>query len=209
MTEEVSNEVSSSVESTGSSHVTTTNIEYRQYGAYDAEGHIVGAKAKKVKKEDGTFELITETGGNSAILSETQTKKNWEEAEKGGATIINRNQLKFYTLVDEAGFSSLVKDPTQRAYIIQKGLDALQTAAANRYTTALEEKKEKSDPDVPLYNEETIDLLEAINKPPEKKNLSPEEKFMRAVSVIDPSKLTDMIEMLKKQLEMQAASQAS
>ena len=45
-----------------------------------------------------------------------------------------------------------------------------------------------------------------MNKPPEKKNLTDQEKFLRAVGVIAPDKLGDMIEQLKRMLEAQGAS---
>ena len=187
----VSEEVSSSVD-TSLSNVTSSLITYRTYGAVDEKGFYTGAKKDKA----GVLVL----DGNPAVLSETQTHKNWEAAEAGGATILNQNQFKFYTLSDESAFSTLVPDSTQRLYIVQKGLDALQTAAANRIQTETQEKKSKEDPDVYMYNEEVVDLREAINKPPEKKNLTPMEKFSRAIAGIDPSELAAMVAQLSAKI---------
>lgn len=203
---EVSEAVASSVDST-SEHVSTTLVEYRTYGAYDDKLRIKGAKKTKVKNGDGSVSEVLEVTGNPAVLSQTQTGKNWENAEAAGATVLNRNQFKFYTLTDSKGLETLVPDEKQRLYIIQKGLDAIQTAAANRMQTETEEKKDKeNDPDVLAYNDETIDLRDAINKPPEKKNLTDEEKFARAISVVNPDKLADLINQLKARLEQQVAS---
>lgn len=147
---EVSQDVASSVDTT-LDNVSTSMVTYRTYGAVDATGKAVGVKKGKGK-------VAEEFEGNPAILSQTQTGKNWEAAEEKGATILNQNQFKFYTLSAESAFPTLVPDETQRLYIIQKGLDALQTAAANRLQTELQEKKAKEDPDVYMYNEDTIDL---------------------------------------------------
>ncbi len=189
----VSEEVSSSVDSS-SSNITTSLITYRTYGAVDEKGFYVGVS-------EGAKKTAVKLGGNPAVLSETQTHKNWDAAEEKGATILNSNQFKFYTLSDVSAFSTLVPDAGQQLYIIQKGLDALQTAAANRIQTETQEKKTKDDPDVYMYNEEVIDLREAINKPPEKKNLTPMEKFSRAVAGIDPTELSAMIAQLTAKLQ--------
>ena len=187
-------------ESESSAHLTTTHVTYRTYGAFDEKGQAKGAK----KDKDGN--LIVE--GTPSVLSQTQTGKNWEEAEKRGATILNQNQYKFYTLADLAGFDTLVPSAEQRLFIVQKGLDALQTAAANSYQTETKDKNSKDDPDEFVYNEDTIDLREAINTPPKRKNLSDEEKFMKAVGGLNPDKLQSMLDMLKKQLMAQSGVEA-
>jgi hypothetical protein len=175
-----------STESTA--HLTVSSTVYRTYGVFDETG-----KAKGVKN------------ANPSVLSETQTKKNWEEAEKAGATVLNENQYKFYTLTDVAGFETLIPSKEQQLYIIQKGIDAVQTAAANAFQTELKEKKAKEDPDEYEYNGDTIDLREALNTPPKRKNLSDEEKFMKALSVLNQDKVMAMLEQYKRNLEAQAS----
>ena len=187
--ENVSQDVASSVDTQNSS-ISTTLVEYRTYGVVDAKGNFVGVDAK-----------------NPSVLSQTATGKNWEAAQKAGATALNTNQFKFYSLSDESALSTLVADPKQRLYIIQKGLDAIQTAAANRLQTELQEKKDKDEADQYMYNDETIDLREAINRPPEKKNLTPMEKFERALGVIPQDQLAAfMAELQSKIASGQAAT---
>ena len=172
VTDGVSTDVSSSVDTQNPS-ISTTMVEYRTYGQVDAKGNFVGVGEAK----------------NPSVLSQTATGKNWEAAQKAGATALNTNQFKFYSLSDESALETLVPDYKQRLYIIQKGLDAIQTAAANRLQTELQEKKDKDEADQFMYNDETIDLREAINRPPEKKNLTPMEKFERALGVIPQDQL--------------------
>lgn len=185
---EVSEDVVSAVDTSSNEHITTSLTTYRTYGVYNEKGAAVGAK-----------------GANPAVLSETQTHKNWDAAEAQGATVLNQNQYKFYTLADESALAVLVPDATQRLYIIQKGLDAIQTAAANKLQTELQDKKDKEDPDVFMYNEEVIDLRDSINTPPQKKNLTPLEKFNRALGVVNSDELAGLIEQLKRQLAEKAA----
>ena len=188
----------------GSLHISTTKTTYRNYGGFDEKG-----KAKGVtKKDEQGNPVFTE---NYATLSETQTKKNWNAQEEKGAVVLSQNDFLFYSLTDLAGFDSLVPDAAQRLYIVQKGIDAIQTAAANQKMAELAEKKTVEDPDVFLYNDDTIDLKEAINRPPQKKNLTPEEKFKRAVSelsVMDPTKAFAMLEKLRLEMIQQISAGA-
>jgi hypothetical protein len=181
-------------------HLTTNLITYRTYGAFDSEGK---AKGVKSKDKDGNLEF----NSTVSVLSETQTKKNWDEADKRGATVLNENAFKFYTLTDVAGFSDLVPVETQRLYIIQKGIDALQTAAANRIQTELAEKNSKDEPDQFVYNGDTVDLREAINTPPQRKSMTDEEKFMKAMSVLSPDKAIAMLENFKRMLQAQSSAE--
>ena len=170
-----------------SANVTTSLTTYRQYGKFDEQGQAKGIKTDK-----------------PAILSQTQSGKNWEGQEANGAVVLSENQFKFYTLTDESAFQTLVVDPTQRLYIIQKGLDATQSAAANKLMADVQDKTSKDDPDVFVYNGDTVDLHEAINTPPQKKFLSDEEKFLRVASAMDPAKLMGMLEQFKSNLQAQA-----
>ena len=169
-------------------HITTNSVTYRTYGVFDEKGQVKGVKT-----------------ANPSVLSQTATGKNWDEAEKNGATRLNENAFKFYTLNDIAGFETLIPSPEQRLYIVQKGIDAVQTAAANAAQTEMKDKASKDDPDEFFYDGETIDLREALNTPPKRKNLSDEDKFMKAVGVLNPDKVLAMLEAYKRQLEAQSA----
>ena len=182
-----------SVQETSSANINTNLTTYRQYGEFDEKGQAKGKGSPK-----------------PAILSETQTKKNWEGQEKDGAVILTENAFKFYTVTaaskDELhqAMDTLVPDAAQQTYIFQKGLDAIQSAAANKLMAEVADKTSKDDPDVFTYNGDTIDLRDAINTPPQKKFLTEEEKFMRAISVLDPSKVAAMLEQLKRNLQAQS-----
>lgn len=196
-TTEVIPSVPSEAGNDSSAHLTVTPIVYRSYGGFDSAGK--AKNVKKVKSADGAEELSYE--GLPSVLSETQTRKNWEEADKRGATILNENQYKFYTLNDLAGFETLVPSAEQRLYVIQKGMDAIQTAAANAYQSEFDDKNSKDDPDVYTHNGETIDLREALNTPPKRKNLTDEEKFAKAVGALAPEKLKALLAAYSAQLQ--------
>jgi len=176
-----------SVTEESSANINTNLTTYRQYGEFDEKGQAKGKNSPK-----------------PAILSQTQTGKNWEGQEKDGAVVLTENAFKFYTLTDESAFFTLVADATQRVYIIQKGLDAIQSAAANKLMAEVKDKTSKDEPDEFVYNGDTIDLHEAINTPPQKKFLTDEEKFMRAISIMDPNKVAAMLEQFKRNLQAQA-----
>jgi len=196
-----------------SAHISANLVTYRTYGAFDSQGLAMGVKKEKVKNPDGSFARNPDGSfvfdvvpdGKPAVQSETQTHKNWEGSEANGATILAENAFKFYTLSDLAGFDTLVPSDTQRLYIIQKGIDALQSAAANRIQTELQEKNDKSDPDVYVHNGETIDLREALNTPPQKKALTQEEKLERMIGVMEPDKMLDFLEAFKRKIMAQAS----
>jgi hypothetical protein len=181
-------------ENTSSAHITTELVTYRTYGAFDANSQAVGVK------EDGA------PGGKPSVQSQSNDGKNWAAAEKRGATVLTENAFKFYKLNDIQGLADLIPDPEQQLYIIQKGIDAVQTSAANKAQIEVEEKASKDDPDVFSNNGETIDLREALNTPPQRRNLTDEQKFIKAVGVLSPDKLLAMMENLKKQLEAQSAA---
>ena len=186
-----------------SAHITTTVVKYRTYGAFDENG-----KAKNVKrstKKDSAGNEVEEISyeGLPSVLSETQTGKNWNEAEKRGAVVLAENDHKFYTLNDLEGFETLVPSAEQRLYVIQKGMDAIQTAAANQAQMEFEEKNSKDDADVFVNNGVTIDLREALNTPPKRKNLTDEEKFMKAVGALPQDKVKAMLAAVAAQLQQQ------
>ena len=186
-----------------SAHITGTLVTYRTYGAFDENGK--AKNVKKTKKKDSEGNEIEEVAyeGLPSVLSQTQTGKNWEEAEKRGATVLAENAHKFYTLVSLDGFETLIPDEAQRLYVVQKGMDAIQTAAANQAQMEFEEKNSKDDPDVFVNNGVTIDLREALNTPPKRKNLTDEEKFMKAVGALPQDKVKAMLAAFAAQLQQQ------
>jgi hypothetical protein len=184
-----------------SMHITTSPVTYRNYGAFDADGKAKGVKKTKKKDAEGKeFEEVVFEGLPS-VLSETATKKNWDEAEKRGAILLTENEYKFYSLSDLSAFESLIPSAEQRLYVIQRGMDVIQNAAVAAFQTKLEEKNSKDDPDVYVYNGDTVDLREALNTPPQRKNLSDEEKFMKAVGSIPQEKLLAMLAAYKQSMD--------
>jgi hypothetical protein len=186
-TTEITPVASTDVENS-SAHLTTELVTYRTYGAFDANSKAVGVK------DDKTL------GGKPSVQSQSNDGKNWKAAEERGATVLSENAFRFYKLNSIAGLNDLVPDKEQQLYIIQKGIDAIQTSAASKAQTELLEKANESEPDVFANNGETIDLRDALNTPPQRRNLTDEQKFVKAVSVLDPSKALKMIEALKAQL---------
>jgi hypothetical protein len=187
-----------------SMHITTSPATYRTYGAFDADGKARGVKKTKKKDADGQeFEEVAYEGLPS-VLAETATKKNWDEAEKRGATVLTENAYKFYSLSDLAGFDTLIPSAEQRLYIIQRGMDVIQNAAVAAFQTELEEKNSKDDPDVYSHNGETIDLRGSLNTP-RRKNLSDEEKFMKAVGSLPQEKVLAMLAAYKQAMEAASA----
>src|SRR6266700_2249401 len=81
---QVPNPVEATNEVESSAHLTVNAVTYRSYGAFDEKGQAKGTK----KDKDGNVTV----DGNISVLSQTQTGKNWEEAEKRGATVLNENQ---------------------------------------------------------------------------------------------------------------------
>jgi hypothetical protein len=177
-----------------SANLTTELVTYRTYGAFDANSQAVGVKEDK------------SLGGKPSVMSQSNDGKNWKAAEDRGATVLAENAFRFYKLNSIEGLADLIPDHEQQLYIIQKGIDAVQTAAANKAQIELDEKSSKDGPDVFTNNGITIDLREALNTPPQRRNLSDEQKFMKAVGVLSPDKLLKMMADLKAQLEAQASA---
>jgi hypothetical protein len=177
-----------------SANLTTEVVTYRTYGAFDANSQATGVK------EDGSL------GGKPSVQSQSNDGKNWTAAEKRGAVVLNENAYRFYKLQNLEGFETLVPDSEQRLYIVQKGIDAIQTAAANRKQVELQEKNSKDDPDVFAYNNETIDLRDDINTPPQRRNLTDEQKFLKAIGTLEASKALKLLEQFKASLIAQGAS---
>lgn len=129
--------------------------------------------------EDGTVDKI-------AAKAETADGKNWEKMEKEGWLLFNENSFTRYTVKDESGFHHLVKDPKQRMYIIQAGLNYVQNAGCNQYSVEIQDgTNTKEVTAVPAHNGEEIDLIEHINTPTERRSLTAEEKLARLVASLN------------------------
>ncbi len=171
-----------------SAHITTDSVKFRTYGAYDSEGKPVGVDA------DGK-----PTATKPSTSRETNDNKGWDAQEKKGATLLSENEYRWYNLLHEEGFADLVPDAEQRLYIIQKGLDQLQTAAVNAAQNEVDENTKQL-----LNNGITIDLREAINTPPSRRVLTDEQKFLKTINAIGKDKALSLLEALKAQLMAEA-----
>jgi len=190
MTEVIDDKVSQSEAAEGSSaNITTDSVKFRTYGAYDSEGKPVGVD------EEGKL-----TKGKPSTTKETNDGKAWATQEKNGATLLSENEYRWYNLLHEEGFTDLVPDPEQRLYIIQKGLDQLQTAAVNAAQNEVDDNSKQL-----ANNGITIDLREAINTPPSRRVLTDEQKFLKTINAIGKEKAIGLLEALKAQLQAEAS----
>ena len=79
-------------------------------------------------------------------------------------------------------------------------VSATKTKGSVALQNELVEKANENEPDVYENNGETIDLREALNTPPKRRNLTEEQKFIKAVSALEPTKILEYMEKLKAQL---------
>jgi len=135
---------------------------YRTYGvAVTNEKGKDEYKALGTKNSDGTAGKLLET---PRILAETQDKKAWAKAEEDGNTRLSENTYVFYTLETLDGFSELIPDEEQRLFIVNKGIQALQTQKANQLQAELDETETLF-----AHDGETIDLRDYLNESPKRK----------------------------------------
>jgi hypothetical protein len=173
-TEENTNPTSDAPEVESSLHISKENITYRTYGTFDDKG------------------LPTDT----AVRRQSADGKTWEALEAAGKTRLVENTFVWYTLLDEAGFAELILDPEQRLAIINKGLNSIQTAAANQTQADFDKDSNQY-----VTNEQTIDLRDVLNEPIQKRNLSPVQKMQGMIKSLS----ADQIALLMAQLQAQAA----
>ena len=173
-----------------SAHITTDSVKFRTYGTYNAAGDPVGVDSNG-----------NPTDTKPSTSRETADNKGWTAQAKKGATLLSENEYRWYNLLHEEGFADLVPDAEQRLYIIQKGLDQLQTAAVN----ALQNEVEINGTTKQLKNNGiTIDLREDINTPPSRRVLTDEQKFLKTINAIGKDKALSLLEALKAQLMSEA-----
>jgi len=134
--------------------LTTEKVTYRGYAKVNEKGELEGYQAK----------------------AEVANQVNWKKMEAAGNTLINTNEFTRYILKTMKGFELLVPSEEQRLYISQAGLNYIQNSKANGYMNDFAEDKI-----TPVNNDQTIDLREGINDPPQKRALTDQEKLERLV----------------------------
>lgn len=159
--------------SDSTANIITEITKYRAYGKYGVND-----------KGETTVEALS-------VMGETKDQKNWKAAEEKGLTVLNETDIKFYSVSNEQGFIDLVPDADQRVYLINKGIAAVQSAAANAAM------KDTDDKGVFVNNGQSVDLRDAINKAPERQVLSPEQKALKAFGALDAGAQARMLESLK------------
>ncbi|HEY4799520.1 MAG TPA: hypothetical protein VII99_10630 [Bacteroidia bacterium] len=157
-------------------------VTYRGYAKLDDKGIITDFQAKQ------------ESAKNAA----------WEKLEKGGYTLLNTVEFIKYTVNSDEGFKLLITDETQRLYIVQAGLNYLQNSKANGYMA--ERQEGAGNENNPAYNDQTIDLREAINEPPSKRALTDQQKLERLVKQmgLSPDQMSLMFAELQKRFSAAA-----
>jgi len=127
------------------------------------------------------YVTLKEDGGIKDFNAKQESVKNlsWTKLEKDGYQQWNQNEFIKYTVNSDEGFNLLVPDETQRLYIIQAGLNYLQNSKANAFMAARQETA--GNENSPTYNDQVIDLREAINEPPSKRALTDQQKLERLV----------------------------
>lgn len=112
--------------------------------------------------------------------TKSEEEKNKKMAESGW-TEFNKNDVIKYNVSTEEGFHTLVASPEQRVYIINSGLNYLQNSKTNAAMASV------NDDGTPEYNDTEIDLREAINEPPSKRSLTPQQKMERQLDALNLS----------------------
>jgi len=160
-----------------------TSRKYVKFGTDEKGNRIV--TDKKVQAE------------SQAKDSKTGLAKNWQSLENDGYELFSENEFTRYNVKSEDGFAALVPDAAQRVYIIQSGLNYLQNAKANGY---MDEVQENTPEPTPTYNQDTIDLREAINEPPTRKSLTDMEKLEKTLALLNltPDQKADLLLTLAK-----------
>jgi len=150
--------------------ISTEKSTYRSYVKYESD-----ASGKTIVKE------IQTKAGAQKLDKDTGLPTNWAELEKAGYTLFNENEFIRYTVKSIEAAQLLVPDETQFIYIFQSGLNYLQNAKSNAF---MKSQKEGEPEPTPEYNQDVIDLKDAINEPPTRKSLSDIEKLVRQLTAM-------------------------
>ena len=161
-------------ESTSSANVTKENIVYRTYGSLDDKGQPIGTAVRR-QSQDGSV---------------------WEQMEKDGKTRLVENTFIWYTLTNEEGFADLVPDADQRLAIINKGINALQTARANQTQADFDKEAGQY-----VTSDQIVDLIDVINEPISKRGQSPLQKALGTLKTLNAADKAQALAAFLKMLE--------
>lgn len=170
--------------SEASGNFATEKVTYRSYVKLNDKGEIDSINAK----------------------AEAANQASWKKLEASGATLWNTNEFIRYIVHSDDGFKMIVPDEAQRLYIIQAGLNYVQNSKANAYMVE-PTGAEGADASSPKYNNETIDLKDAINDPPSKRALTDQQKLERLVKSMGLS--GDEMQTMFAELAKRFAAQAT
>lgn len=175
-------------------HTAITEATSEQTGAVGSEKTTYRRYVKlgTVTEGDTTKTVIKE----QRVAQETAAKdkdsgqpRAWAEAEKEGLVLFNENTATSYTIKALEGFEMLVPDPEQRLYIINTGLNNVQTAKIQSFMKANEENATEP---TPSFNQVDLDLRVgigedgeySIQKAPQRRSLSDREKLDRLLTAM-------------------------
>ena len=160
--------------------LTQEKLTYRKFVKLgtDADGKTTIEK-KAVKSESDKKE--PEKLDDGTANPHAGVAVSWTGPAKEGLTLFNENEFIRYQVKSWVGAETLVPDETQRVYIFQYGLNAIQTARAIGY---MDEIKEEAGEPTPVHDGETIDLITAINEPPTRKSTSDIDKLIKQLNAM-------------------------
>jgi hypothetical protein len=160
--------------------LTQEKLTYRKFVKLgtDADGKTIiekkAVKSESDKKEPEKLEDGTPNPHAGVAVS-------WTGPAKEGLSLFNENEFIRYQVKSWAGAETLVSDETQRVYIFQYGLNAIQTARAIGF---MDDLKEGADEPTPAHDGETIDLITALNEPPTRKSTSDIDKLIKQLNAM-------------------------
>jgi hypothetical protein len=144
----------------------------------DAEGKTVIEK-KAVKSESDKKE--PEKLDDGTVNPHAGVAVSWTGPAKDGLSLFNENEFIRYQVKTWAGAETLVPEESQRVYIFQYGLNAIQTARAIGY---MDELKENESEPTPAHDGETIDLKDAINETPQRRATTDVDKLIKQLTAM-------------------------
>jgi hypothetical protein len=179
--------------------VTTTSHNIDTTGS-NLSTEKVTSRAYAKLKEDGEIDKIV-------AKAESANQENWKKLEASGHVQWSSNEFVKYIVKTMQGFELLVPDEEQRLYIIQSGLNYVQNSKVNGFMV----ERQEADQALPKYNNETIDLRESINIPPEKRALTDSQKLERLIKSLglSPAESKSLLDAASANYAAQATSSTS
>lgn len=169
---------------TSTGAISTEKTTYRRYVKF---GTVVdGDSTKTTIKEQRVAQE------SSAKDKETGLPRAWADAEKEGLVVFNENTATTYNVKSQEGFETLIPDPEQRLYIINAGLNNIQTAKVQAFMKA---NKEGAAEPTPEFNQVDLDLRVglgddqeySIQIAPQRRSLSDQEKLEKTLKGLNLS----------------------